>query len=67
VLQSDEHGAHRDALLLGAALALECAGEVAGPEEGVRRAAHALQDGSAARVLAAIARFGARVQGLRPA
>jgi anthranilate phosphoribosyltransferase len=67
VLQHDEHGAHRDALLLGAALALECAGEVAGPEEGVRRAARALQEGSAARVLAAIAGFGSRSHQVRPA
>ncbi len=36
VLDGDEHGAHRDALLLGAALALEIVGRVDNPREGVR-------------------------------
>ena len=61
VLEGGQHGAHRDALLLGAALALECAGEVDGPAAGVARAARAIEDGSTARVLAALRGVGARV------
>jgi anthranilate phosphoribosyltransferase len=61
VLEGGRHGAHRDALLMGASLALECAGEVDGPEAGVARAARAIEDGSAARVLAALRRVGARI------
>ncbi len=61
VLRGEDHGAHRDVLLLGAALALELTGQVKGPVEGVSRAAQAIDAGSAARVLAAIAGFGARL------
>jgi len=63
VLRGEDRGAHRDALLLGAALALELAGAVAGPLEGVARARCAIDDGSASRVLDALAAFGA---GARP-
>jgi len=59
VLRGEDRGAHRDALLLGAALALELTGAVAGPLEGVARASRAIDDGSAARVLEALAAFGA--------
>ncbi len=59
VLRGEDRGAHRDALLLGAALALELTGAVAGPIEGVARARGAIDDGSAARVLEALAAFGA--------
>jgi anthranilate phosphoribosyltransferase len=60
VLRGEDRGPHRDALLLGAALALELTGIVTGPTEGVARASRAIQDGSAARVLDALAAFGAR-------
>jgi anthranilate phosphoribosyltransferase len=55
VLSGAERGAHRDCLLLGTALALELAGEVAAPREGVARAAAAIDSGAAARLLGALA------------
>ncbi|MGC8520794.1 MAG: anthranilate phosphoribosyltransferase [Steroidobacteraceae bacterium] len=58
VLRGQAHGAHRDCLLLGAALALEVAGEVGGPLEGIERARHAIDDGAAARVLQSLERVG---------
>ncbi len=45
-----EKGPHRDALVLGAALALEVAGEAA-PRDGVARAAEALDGGAGRRLL----------------
>jgi anthranilate phosphoribosyltransferase len=60
VLHGEEGGAHRDALLLGAALALEIVGRVADPREGVRIAKEAIDSGAARRMLAALAGFGAR-------
>jgi anthranilate phosphoribosyltransferase len=51
VLSGAERGAHRDCLLLGTALALELAGEVSAPREGVARAAAAIDSGAAARLL----------------
>lgn len=45
-----ERGPHRDALVLGAALALEVAEEV-GPRDGVARAAEALDSGAGRRLL----------------
>jgi anthranilate phosphoribosyltransferase len=59
VLQG-ERGAHRDALLLGTALALEIVGRVQVPREGVRIAAEAIDSGAARKTLDAIASFGAR-------
>jgi anthranilate phosphoribosyltransferase len=53
-----EPGPHRNALLLGAALALEVSGQVAGPAAGVARAAAAIDSGAAARLLDALAHFG---------
>ncbi len=58
VLGGGDRGAHRDALLLGAALALEVSGQAEGPLDGMRRAAAAIDDGSATRVLAGLAHFG---------
>ncbi len=58
VLRGEDRGPHRDALLLGAALALEVAGAVSGPREGVSRAARAIDSGSAAGVLERLAAFG---------
>ena len=59
VLTGEAHGAHRDCLLLGAALALEVAGQTSGPREGLERAAQAIDGGAAARVLAGLRRVGA--------
>jgi anthranilate phosphoribosyltransferase len=56
VLYGEDRGPHRDCLLLGAALALEVAGEVQHPREGVERAAHAIDSGAARRVLETLAR-----------
>ena len=59
VLTGDDRGAHRDCLLLGAALALEVAGMVKAPREGVERAAQTIDSGAAARLLESLAAFGA--------
>ena len=59
VLEGRDRGAHRDALCLGASLALEAAGVASSPVDGLVRAAAAIDDGRAARVLRAIAAFGA--------
>jgi anthranilate phosphoribosyltransferase len=60
VLGGADRGPHRDALLLGTALALEVAGRVSDPREGVRLANHAIDSGAARRVLEALASFGSR-------
>jgi anthranilate phosphoribosyltransferase len=57
VLRGDDRGAHRDALLLGASLALEIAGVVQTPREGVAAAAAVIDDGRAAATLERLARF----------
>jgi anthranilate phosphoribosyltransferase len=59
VLEGEDRGPHRNCLLLGASLALEVAGRVRGPREGVECAAEAIDGGAARRVLAAIAEVGA--------
>jgi len=59
VLCGEDRGAHRDCLLLGTALALEVAGEVKLPREGVARAAAAIDSGAARRLLEALERAGA--------
>jgi anthranilate phosphoribosyltransferase len=59
VLRGEERGGHRDALLLGAALALEVAGHADSPHAAVARAAHAIDTGAAAKLLDALRRFGA--------
>lgn len=59
VLSNRAAGAHRDALLLGAALALEVSGLAHSPQLAIARAARAIDDGSAATLLARLARFGA--------
>jgi anthranilate phosphoribosyltransferase len=51
VLNGEDLGAHRDCLLLGAALALEVAGEARTRHEAVERAAHAIDSGATRRVL----------------
>ena len=54
VLHGEDRGAHRDCLLLGCALALEVAGAVSDPGEGLARAAAAIDSGAARRVLDAL-------------
>ena len=51
----EDDAAHRDALALGAALALEVTGSVSDAHEGVARARAALADGSAARLVECLA------------
>ena len=60
VLEGHDRGAHRDALCMGAALALEVAGVAATPAEGLAQARAAIDDGRAAALLRAIAEFGTR-------
>jgi anthranilate phosphoribosyltransferase len=57
VLNGEDRGPHRDCLLLGTALALEVAGKVTRPREGVQRAAEAIDSGAARRVLDVIQSF----------
>jgi anthranilate phosphoribosyltransferase len=58
VLEGDDRGPHRDALLLGAALALEVTGAEATPRAAVARAAAAIDSGAGGRLLATLAQFG---------
>lgn len=57
VLRGEEQGAHRDALVLSAALALEVSGRATGPAQGVQQAAAAIDDGRASALLAKLAAF----------
>jgi anthranilate phosphoribosyltransferase len=50
---------YRDCLLLGAALALEVAGEEDAPAAAMARATHAIDSGAAGRVLGSLAAFSA--------
>ena len=65
VLRGEDRGAHRDALLLSASLALEVTGRAPDPAAGVRIAARALDEGQGARLLQGLAQFGA-VRETRP-
>nr|MBO2514460.1 anthranilate phosphoribosyltransferase [Gammaproteobacteria bacterium] len=56
-LSGEDTAAHRDALALGAALALEVTGEVRDAREGIERARAAIEDGSAARLVECLASF----------
>ena len=58
VLTGADRGAHRDALLLGTALALEVVGRVTSPRDGVALARQAIDNGAARRTLDALAAFG---------
>jgi anthranilate phosphoribosyltransferase len=58
VLDGSDRGPHRDALLLGAALALEIVGRVDNPRDGVTIARNAIDSGAARKTLAALAAFG---------
>ena len=53
-----ERNAHRDALLLGAALGLELTERVDEPRKGIERASALLDDGRAADFLEQLARWG---------
>lgn len=57
VLTGQDRGPHRACLLLGTALALEVAGRVRSPQEGVELAASAIDSGKARGVLQSIASF----------
>ncbi|CAN5183930.1 anthranilate phosphoribosyltransferase [soil metagenome] len=57
VLEGDDRGAHRDALLLGAALGLEVCGRGATMEEGLAMAAAAIDDGRAHALVRRLRRF----------
>ncbi len=56
-LNGNERGAHRDCLLLGAALALQVAGRVSTPREGIDAARAAIDSGAAGRTVAAVVDF----------
>ncbi len=58
VLRGEARGAHRDALVMGAALALEVTGRECDPQQAARAAASAIDDGRAARLLGQLAAFG---------
>jgi anthranilate phosphoribosyltransferase len=58
VLTGEDKGPHRDALLLGTALALEITGRVKEPREGVALARQAIDSGAARRTLEQLAAFG---------
>lgn len=59
VLDGRDRGAHRDALLLGAALALEVVGRADSPLAAVAEAAKAIDSGAAAATLRRLGEFGA--------
>jgi anthranilate phosphoribosyltransferase len=58
VLEGRDRGPHRDALILGAALALELSGNASLPKVAAEMAAHAIDSGKAKATLAKIASFG---------
>jgi anthranilate phosphoribosyltransferase len=58
VFEGRDRGAHRDALVLNAALALEVTGSVATCAEGIAAAHAAIDRGDAARLLARLSEFG---------
>ena len=59
VLRGAEHGGHRDALVLGAALALEVTGRAPDALSAASRAAEAIDSGAATALLGKLAVFGA--------
>jgi anthranilate phosphoribosyltransferase len=59
VLRGEARGAHRDALLLGAALGLEVSGRARLPREAMTMAAAAIDSGAASRLVDSLAVFGA--------
>ncbi|HTL93353.1 MAG TPA: anthranilate phosphoribosyltransferase [Steroidobacteraceae bacterium] len=67
VLYGEDRGAHRDCLLLGTALALEVAGIVQHAREGVARAAAAIDEGAARRLVESLPRQSGAAGGSRGA
>jgi anthranilate phosphoribosyltransferase len=63
VFEGGDRGAHRDAVVLNAALALEVTGNAPSLEAGVSAAAAAIDRGDAARMLERLAEFGRRKSG----
>ena len=61
VLNGQDRGPHRDCLVLGAALALEVAGRVRSPLEGVELASTTIDSGKAWSALQAIVAFSKRI------
>ncbi len=51
VFSGEDRGAHRDALLMGTSLVLEVQGAAKDPVDGVAKAAAAIDDGRASRLL----------------
>lgn len=66
VLRGEERGAHRDALVLGAALALEVSGRAATPMAAAAQAAAAIDDGRASALLAKLAAFSRSILPVAP-
>jgi anthranilate phosphoribosyltransferase len=58
VFAGQDHGAHRHAILLNAALVLEMTGRAQSPVEAMHQAAAAIDDGRALKVLDRLATFG---------
>ncbi len=58
VLNGKDRGPHRDALVLGAALALEVTGRATGPADGIAQANAALDSGAAGTLLAELRAIG---------
>jgi len=59
VFRGEDQGAHRHALLLGAALVLEVTGQAATPRDALAMAAAAIDSGAALRMAKALRAFGA--------
>jgi anthranilate phosphoribosyltransferase len=62
VLEGHDHGPHRHALIMGAALALEVSGNAPSVKAAAEIAAHAIDSGAAKATLAKIAAFGSGEQ-----
>lgn len=62
VFEGHDRGPHRDALVIGASLALEVMGLVDNPGAGVERVSAALEGGAAAQLLRSMAAFGATLK-----
>jgi anthranilate phosphoribosyltransferase len=63
VFEGRDRGAHCDAIVLNAALALEVAGQVPTPGAGVVASLQAIRNGDARRLLERLADFGRSVRG----
>ena len=63
VFEGRDRGAHRDAIVLNAALALEVTGAVDSTASGVRAAGDAIERGDGSRLLERIAAFGRKARG----